>query len=370
VDGVSFDVEDGEFYTLLGPSGCGKTTTLRCVAGLERSDRGTITIGGRTVSADRPNRVFVPPHLRDIGMVFQSYAIWPHMSVFENVAFPLRVSSKRVSAKEVASRVEEALATVQLGDYASRMATQLSGGQQQRLALARALVRRPRILLLDEPLSNLDARLREQLRVELRTLHRRIRVTTLYVTHDQAEALSMSNRIAVMANGKIVQEGPPRDIYLQPESRFVAEFVGASNFVEATVVEAGTDGARVRSSGGILRVPSAGAGRDEPVTLAIRPENVLVHGQAVAAENVQPGKVEQLLFLGDFVDCRVRVGTDLITARLHPATRYRRDDDVWVEFPTHACSVLSGEGAALALADVDPVAAEAAGEPVATGGRP
>src|SRR5437773_8359090 len=228
VEDVSFTVEEGQFYTLLGPSGCGKTTTLRCVAGLERTDEGRIVVDGRIVSSHSPN-VFVPPHKRDIGMVFQSYAIWPHMTVFENVAFPLRVSKQRVSRSEISRRVEEALSLVELGGYGGRMATQLSGGQQQRLALARALVREPKLLLLDEPLSNLDAKLRERMRFELRELQRRLRITTLYVTHDQIEALSMSNVIAVMNAGVIVQEGAPREIYLQPKSKFVANFIGSTN---------------------------------------------------------------------------------------------------------------------------------------------
>src|SRR5438552_9240906 len=200
VDGVSFQIEEGEFYTLLGPSGCGKTTTLRCIAGLERTDGGQIIVDGKIVSSHSPN-VFVPPHKRDIVMVFQSYAIWPHMTVFENVAFPLRVSKQRVPRSEITRRVEAALALVQLEGYGGRMATQLSGGQQQRLALARALVREPKLLLLDEPLSNLDAKLREHMRAELRDIQRRLGVTTIYVTHDQIEALSMSNRIALMEQG-------------------------------------------------------------------------------------------------------------------------------------------------------------------------
>src|ERR687885_785728 len=232
VDEVHLEVGAGEFLVLLGPSGCGKTTTLRCVAGLERPDGGSIVVAGRKVSG---NGRFVPPHKRDIGMVFQSYAIWPHMSVFENVAFPLRVA-RGIPGADIKRRVEEALATVQLAGYEGRMATQLSGGQQQRLALARALVRQPRVLLLDEPLSNLDAKLREHMRTEVRELQRALGITTLYVTHDQAEALSMSNRIAVMERGRIMQEGTPREIYQRPATRFVADFVGNANFLEATVL--------------------------------------------------------------------------------------------------------------------------------------
>ena len=206
VNDISFTVEAGRFYTLLGPSGCGKTTTLRCIAGLERADEGEISVAGKKVYSSTGGS-FIPAYRRPIGMVFQSYAIWPHLTVFENVAFPLRVGKQTVGRDEIRQRVRAALEQVELANLEQRMATQLSGGQQQRLALARALVREPQVLLLDEPLSNLDAKLRERMRVELRELQRRLRITTLYVTHDQIEALSMSNVIAVMSGGKIVQEG-------------------------------------------------------------------------------------------------------------------------------------------------------------------
>src|SRR3989304_4497088 len=204
VDRVSFKVEEGRFYTLLGPSGCGKTTTLRCIAGLERPDTGEVQVAGIKVYSSS-NGAFVPAYRRPIGMVFQSYAIWPHMTVFENVAFPLRVGKRRLNNDEVRKKVCNALEQVELGDLAERMATQISGGQQQRLGLARALVRKPQVLLLDEPLSNLDAKLRERMRVELRELQRRLRITTLYVTHDPIEALSMSNVIAGMSAGVTVR---------------------------------------------------------------------------------------------------------------------------------------------------------------------
>src|SRR5579885_3417366 len=197
VNGLEFEIPEGKLFTLLGPSGCGKTTTLRMIAGLERPSDGEILLDGKVVYS-RSQNVFVPANKRPIGMVFQSYAIWPHMTVFENVAFPLRVSKQRIPRSEISRRVEEALALVQLAGYGGRMATQLSGGQQQRLALARALVREPKLLLLDEPLSNLDAKLREHMRAELREIQRRLGVTTIYVTHDQAEAMALRNRIALM----------------------------------------------------------------------------------------------------------------------------------------------------------------------------
>ncbi len=342
VDGVTFEVEEGTFYTLLGPSGCGKTTTLRCVAGLERTDAGRIMVDGRLVSADRP-RVFVPPHKRDIGMVFQSYAIWPHMTVFENAAFPLRVARRSISGDEIRRRVEEVLGTVQLAGYEDRMATQLSGGQQQRLALARALVRRPKLLLLDEPLSNLDAKLREQMRAEVRDLQRRLGITTLYVTHDQIEALSMSDRIGVMSSGKIVQQGTARDIYQRPTSRFVADFVGSANFLDAEVLSRSERGVvSLQSLGGQLRATGPpGAEPGERVTVTIRPENVRLHTSEYAAVNVFAGVVEEVVFLGEYLDCRVRVGGMLVLTRQHPMVGVRRGDQVFVELPIELCTVLA-----------------------------
>jgi iron(III) transport system ATP-binding protein len=349
VDGVSFEVERGRFYTLLGPSGCGKTTTLRCVAGLERTDAGRIIVDGRTVSADRP-RVFVPPHKRDIGMVFQSYAIWPHMTVFENVAFPLRVTRNSLSGADIKLRVEEALALVQLAGFESRMATQLSGGQQQRLALARALVRQPKVLLLDEPLSNLDAKLRERMRSEVRELQRRLGITTLYVTHDQIEALSMSNRIAVMSNGKIVQEGTPREIYQRPATQFVADFVGSANFMDAEVL--GEDGEISSRGGRSMRLQTAigqvraacpeGVTPGEKVVLSIRPENIRVHtSEPAGTVNLFQGVVERLMFLGEYLDCRVRVNESLLYTRQHPTVQIRAGESVFLELPIGLCAVLT-----------------------------
>ena len=339
VDDISFAVEDGQFYTLLGPSGCGKTTTLRCIAGLEKPDGGDIEIGNVVVFSSA-RRTHVPAHKRDIGMVFQSYAIWPHMTVFENVAFPLRVGSKKYSGDQVRTKVLDALRIVELGGLEGRMATQLSGGQQQRLALARALVREPRVLLLDEPLSNLDAKLREQMRTELRDLQRRVGITTLYVTHDQVEALSMSNVIAVMSKGKIVQEGPPRDIYRLPQTRFVADFIGSTNFIRGTWGAEGQQG-RVETPLGTLEARAATAVRQgEPVLVSVRPEDVHVHKQRPAGPNVVEGRVESLMFVGESVDLRIVVNGEELRTRQHPNVTLRQGDAVIVELPPEACTVL------------------------------
>jgi iron(III) transport system ATP-binding protein len=233
VDSVGLTVVDNEFVTLLGPSGCGKTTTLRMVAGLEQNDDGRITIGGNVVS-DAPKKLFVPPDKRNLGMVFQSYAIWPHLSVYENVAYPLKV--RKLPAAQVRERVTAALRLVEMEPYADRPAPLLSGGQQQRVAIARALSFEPQVLLLDEPLSNLDSRLRASTGDELRALQRRLKITTLYVTHDQDEAMSLSDRVVVMQQGRILQVGPPETIYQRPASRAVAAFFGSPNLLPARVV--------------------------------------------------------------------------------------------------------------------------------------
>ncbi len=337
VQDVSFTVEDGRFYTLLGPSGCGKTTTLRCIAGLERPEGGKIVLDGTALSG---NGRFVPPYARDIGMVFQSYAIWPHMNVFENVAFPLRVAKRKSSAAELKRAVEEALALVGLEGLESRPAPQLSGGQQQRLAVARALVRKPKVLLLDEPLSNLDAKLRERMRIELRELQRRLAITTVYVTHDQAEALFLSHRVAVMHNGQIVQEGGPRDIYSTPGSGFVADFVGLATFLLGEIVDGG-----LKALGGVVRctVPQHLA-RGAKAVLVLRPENIHVHPSAAGRPNEFAGTLRVAAFLGDHLDCVVDVDGTLVRARAHPSTVLRRDQKVWVEFPVEHCVAIPDDG--------------------------
>ena len=232
VAGIDLDIKPGQFFTLLGPSGCGKTTTLRMIAGLERPDAGEIQVGDRVVSAIERG-VFVQPEKRQMGMVFQSYAVWPHMTVFQNVAFPLR--EQRVRRQEIKERVMDTLELVDLADFAQRPAPKLSGGQQQRVALARALVGNPQVLLLDEPLSNLDAKLREQMRYEIRTMQQRLGITTIFVTHDQDEAMTLSDEIAVMHNGTVAQIGGPREVYDRPQTRYVMDFLGRVNHLPAIV---------------------------------------------------------------------------------------------------------------------------------------
>lgn len=337
VNDISFHVREGEMFTLLGPSGCGKTTTLRSIAGLERPDSGTIEVGGRALFNGREGQrsLNVPANERGLGMVFQSYAIWPHMSVFDNVAFPLQVRKRAVrpGKKEIAERVTRVLATMELAELAGRQATKLSGGQQQRLALARALVIEPPLMLLDEPLSNLDAKLRESLRYELKRLQRELGITSVYVTHDQTEALVLSTSVAVMRNGNVVQLGRPREIYENPNSRFVAEFIGTSNFITATVVAKDAQRYTVRTADGPLMLDSAASialGAD--VVVSIRPEAVEVGVTSRAGEvpNEWKGTVLTRAFLGEAVDHVVRVGEHEIRARGNPSVSIEQGTDVYL----------------------------------------
>ncbi len=342
-DHVSFEVEEGRFFTLLGPSGSGKTTTLRCIAGLERPDQGEVELAGALVSS-RSAGIFVPPNRRDIGMVFQSYAIWPHMTVFENVAFPLRASRMGLSSAKIAQRVTQALATVRLEGLERRPATKLSGGQQQRLALARALVREPKLLLLDEPLSNLDAKLREQMRVELRQLQRTLRITTIYVTHDQVEALAMSNVVAVMHQGRIMQIGTPRELYERPANRFVADFIGSTNLFPGTVTGT-TDGNLHRVDtpyGPIMCLLTNNARPGSHVLVSLRPEDVSIE-KAEGPGGGWEATVQQVMFLGECVDCWLAVSDFVVRARLHPSARIRRGDQVRLAFQSERCVAIPVE---------------------------
>jgi ABC-type Fe3+/spermidine/putrescine transport system ATPase subunit len=307
VDRVSFSIQPGEIFTLLGPSGCGKTTTLRLVAGLEEPDDGAILVNGRSVAI--PHRgIFVLPDKRELGMVFQSYAIWPHLSVFENVAFPLRV--RRESADTIQRRVREVLESVGLAGLAERGATQLSGGQQQRVALARALVYAPALLLLDEPLSNLDAKLREQMRLEIRLLQRKLKLTVLYVTHDQDEAMTLSDRIAVVQRGRFEQVGTPSEVYETPATPFVAEFLGRTVSLEGRITKNGA-GCRIEllSDRGhiVFRNDRGDAFNDgESVCILTRPEDIEILPDGELENNQLAAKIQQADYLGDHFEYHIQ----------------------------------------------------------------
>ena len=334
--GIGLEIAQGELFTLLGPSGCGKTTTLRAIAGLETPDTGRIVLGGREMF-NSESRTNVALYDRDIGMVFQSYAIWPHLSVFENAAYPLRVSrSRRYSGREIETKTMAVLDMVGLGGFAGRPATQLSGGQQQRLALARAFTREPRLLLLDEPLSNLDAQLREQMRVELKRLQQETGVTAIYVTHDQAEALAISDRIAVMRDGKIAQTGTPKEIYCRPASEFVANFIGRSNLLRGTLVHSvGAEGVgRVKTPlGDLLCFFPRAAAEGRTVALVVRPEHIRITNGVgtIQDENRVLGTVVREIYLGEIVEYLVAVPNGEILVR-SPAGAVTKGDSVSLVF--------------------------------------
>lgn len=317
--GIDLEVHDGEFLVLLGPSGCGKTTTMRAIAGLEQPDTGRISIGERAVF-DARSGVNVPPHSRDVGMVFQSYAIWPHMTVERNVAYPLR--RKRYGRSAIQQRVQQMLELIGLGDLGKRPASDLSGGQMQRVALARSLAMEPKVLLMDEPLSNLDARLRDKLRFELRSLQQQLALTTVYVTHDQAEALALADRIAVMADGDFVQLGTPTDVYLHPVDAFVAEFMGVDNILPVAAVK--SHGGLVEfqlGDGTWLRAATRGTGvadgatgtGDDAVLACVRGQDVELRPQGDAAAgdgaNVLRGRVDVASFMGDHAAYQVALAS-------------------------------------------------------------
>ena len=344
VEDVTFEVEAGSFFTLLGPSGCGKSTTLRCIAGLERPDGGDITLEGAVLVSNTLG-VWVPPHKRPMGMVFQSYAIWPHMNVFDNVAFPLKQGPEKFSGSEVRDRVMRALALVHLDGLEKRPAPQLSGGQQQRLALARALVNEPKALLLDEPLSNLDAKLREQMRIELKQLTSSLGITTLFVTHDQLEALTLSDQVAVMDSGHLIQYGPPREIYDSPRNQFAAEFIGSANFFQGSVVDKAESGAvaEVETAHGVLRcIGVEDQTKGETVMVAVRPENVRLSKEPSTASdvNVLNGRIDSVVFLGNTLDVQVDIDGVLVRAEVRPDEGVQVNDSVTVTFRVVASRVV------------------------------
>jgi ABC-type Fe3+/spermidine/putrescine transport system ATPase subunit len=326
VNGVSFTVGRGEHLTLLGPSGCGKTTTLRAIAGLEQPSGGSIRIDGQTIysAAERRN---VPTEQRGVSMVFQSYAVWPHMTVFDNVAYGLRV--RKQSAADVKASVERALDLVQMRHLADRGASKLSGGQQQRVALARAIAFSPTVVLFDEPLSNLDAKLRAEMRVELRELQRRLDITSVYVTHDQEEALAISDRVIVMNVGVIDQIGTPEEIYNRPRSRFVADFVGSANLIKGR--RAGPDTFEAEG-GAILRVAAGGAAAGTEIAIRTAYIDLVPH----PGDNQLPGTVRQRMFHGDFVQYVVECAIGRLIVRRPPVNLLDEGTPVTVSFsPEH-----------------------------------
>jgi iron(III) transport system ATP-binding protein len=302
VSEVNLAIGEREFITFLGPSGCGKTTTLRLLAGFLEPNTGTIHVAGRLLSSPQQT---VAPEQRQMGMVFQNYAVWPHMTVFENVAFGLKAA--KVERGEIQKRVAQTLAAVGLDGLENRSPSQLSGGQQQRVALARSLVVEPATLLLDEPLSNLDAKLREHMRGELKSLQRRTGITFIYVTHDQAEAMALSDRIAVFRKGRILQVGTPREVYERPANIFVADFMGLVNRLEGTLVERDAKEARVRIGSHVLTVALPARDAAGPVTVAVRPEAIRI-GPPVEYENRLDGVVSEATFLGNLIDYRIDAG--------------------------------------------------------------
>jgi spermidine/putrescine ABC transporter ATP-binding subunit len=335
-DHIDLQIPRGELLTLLGPSGCGKTTAMRCITGHQRPDEGRVLIDGQDVTD-------MPTHKRDLGMVFQNFALFPHMTVHENVDFPLMIRS--LPKEERQKRVLDALRLVRMETLGDRYPRQLSGGQQQRVGLARALVYRPRVMLLDEPLSNLDAKLREEMRFEIKELVTQLEMTAVYVTHDQGEALALSDRVAVMNAGRIQQIGTPREIFEKPNSVFVADFIGLSDFIKARVEAVEKGGAAVSVKGLRIRVETESplsAGQE--VTLFIRPTRVeLLAESAAAGENVFPAKVLKLTYLGDNIDYRIMVAGEWEIRVLTGGQQYiPAGTGIKVRLPAQHCHVVAG----------------------------
>ena len=335
VDGVSFTAHEGQIVTLLGPSGCGKTTILRCIAGLETPSAGRILIGNEVVH-DGATGETVPVEKRAVVMVFQSYAIWPHLTVFDNVALALEFNQKRSDDRtDVRSRVVEVLRSVGMDGYQERYPSELSGGQQQRVVLARALVYRPRVLLLDEPLANLDARLREAMRFELRDVQQRLGLTAIYVTHDQAEAMALSDHVIVMREGQILRQGAPREIFSDPEHPFVADFLGVSNRLAGEIVAVPTAGrveVELAGTGRSVMVKGEGAAQQQ-VWVAVRPSRVGLQRGApdgTGGSGALPGRIVRVTFLGEEVDCQVQIGDLMLQARDSGEHDWRPGEEVEV----------------------------------------
>ncbi|MGB3812614.1 MAG: ABC transporter ATP-binding protein [Shinella sp.] len=343
INNISFTVPSGSVMTLLGPSGCGKTTTLRCIAGLEWANSGRIRLGEDTVF-DGAADIAVPAEKREIGMVFQSYAIWPHLTVFDNIAFPLKL--RRASKPQIRTAVMEALASVGLQDHANRYPSQLSGGQQQRAVLARCLVYKPRVLLLDEPLANLDASLREEMRFELREVQQRFGLTSIYVTHDQAEAMALSDTILVLKGGNVVSAGSPREVFEHPKHHFVAGFLGGANMLSAVVAERGTDGTSVlgvEADGRLVLRADAAPGSS--VTVAARPMDLSLHLPSSPAEGSFEATLKRVTYLGEAMDCVVFVAGQEIRVKAEPDANWKAGDVVRVRLHPTRVNILEAENA-------------------------
>ena len=337
--GVDLTIDANRIFTLLGPSGCGKTTLLRCIVGLETPDSGEIRIGGELVWS-KPRGINVPPEKRGLGMVFQTYAIWPHMSVFDNVAYPLQV--RGLARRAIDDKVAAALRFVQLEGLDRRSATRLSGGQQQRVALARALVAEPGVILFDEPLSNLDAKLREETRKELKTFLGKLGITAVYVTHDRVEALALSDSIAVMRAGSVVEIGSPQQIYFHAEHRFVADFIGRANLVGAKVREGDGEHTVVDTALGAFACSRRDLAPGSEATLCIRPEFLrIAAGTATTGFNIVHGVVESLAFVGEVYEVEIRSGGQLLLARVDPGTGVHPGDTVSVGVDPAHCLLVS-----------------------------
>jgi iron(III) transport system ATP-binding protein len=348
VDEISFIIEKGEFLSLLGPSGCGKTTTLRCLAGLERPDEGEIIVDGEVYNLSSKG-IMIPPEKRNIGMVFQSYAVWPHMKVFDNIAYGLRM--RKTDKKTIRHKVNEVIEIVGLQGLADRPVTKLSGGQQQRVALARALVYNPKLLLFDEPLSNLDAKLRDRMRLELKKLQREIGITSAYVTHDQTEAMTMSDVIIIMNKGKIEQIGNAEIIYKEPRNKFVADFIGIANFLDGEIIKiedgeekyaicSVSDGERLHEMK--AKVPDD-IREKERIVLFFRPEHTLIIKSLERDEtNTFNGKISNLVYLGNMIDCRIKVGTKEIRTQISNDEKLslKEDDKVFIKIDPKDCLCL------------------------------
>lgn len=342
VNRISLEVKKGEILTLLGPSGCGKTTTLRCIAGLEKPDEGDVIIDGQSMFAQG----YIPPSKREIGMVFQNYAVWPHMRVFDNVAYGLKI--RKLPKKAIKNKVMETLESLGLTGLEGRFPGQLSGGQQQRVALARALVGNPKVLLLDEPLSNLDAKLREKMRFEIKSLVRRMGITSVYVTHDQAEAMVISDRVSVMNAGDIVQVGSPEEIYKKPANRFVADFIGTTNFIPGDISE-------VLSERGLIsvdtefgqkmlcRIPDPTmVGTNKKVTISIRPEDIEVYTEPPGSRNnLFKGTIMHRAYLGNFLYFFVNVDSTMIRVQAPYDMTQKEGEELFLFLDPEKCILLS-----------------------------